>query len=110
MKRKLPALVLALAIVISAFGLVPAAAASTDSNTELAMAVLEGLGAFDDGEMTSSDTITRGEFARLLAYALGKGSEASSYEPHNVHRRPGRQRQRQLHQPCKQRGRPNRQR
>ena len=76
MKRKLPALVLALAIVISAFGLVPAAAASTDSNTELAMAVLEGLGAFDDGEMTSSDTITRGEFARLLAYALRKGSEA----------------------------------
>ena len=57
MKRKLPALVLALAIVISAFGLVPAAAASTDSNTELAMAVLEGLGAFDNGEMTSSDTI-----------------------------------------------------
>ena len=44
------------------------------------MAVFEGLGAFEDGAMSSSDTISRGEFARLLAYALGKGGEAGSYE------------------------------
>ena len=78
MKRKIPALLLALAMIAGLFGASPAAAAS-DSDTELAMAVFEGLGAFEDGAMTSSAAITRGEFARLLAYALGKGGEASSY-------------------------------
>lgn len=78
MKRKIPALLLALAMIAGLFGTSPAAAAS-DSDTELAMAVFEGLGAFEDGAMTASAAITRGEFARLLAYALGKGGEASSY-------------------------------
>ena len=78
MKRKIPALLLALAMIAGLFGASTAAAAS-DSDTELAMAVFEGLGAFEDGAMTSSAAITRGEFARLLAYALGKGGEASSY-------------------------------
>ena len=62
-----------------ALGAAPASAAA-DTGTELAMAVLEGLGAFEDGDMASSETITRGEFARLLAYALGKGAEVSTYE------------------------------
>ena len=74
MKRKIPALLLALAMIAGLFGASTAAAAS-DSDTELAMAVFEGLGAFEDGAMTSSAAITRGEFARLLAYALGKGGE-----------------------------------
>ena len=78
MKRKIPALLLALAIITGIFGALPAAAAS-DTDTELAMAVFEGLGAFEDGTMSSSDAMTRGEFARLLAYALGKGDEAGSY-------------------------------
>ena len=78
MKRKIPAFLLALAIITGLFGASPAAAAS-DTDTELAMAVFEGLGAFEDGAMNSSDAMTRGEFARLLAYALGKGDEAGSY-------------------------------
>ena len=79
MKRKFTAFILALAIITGLFGASPATAAS-DSDSELAMAVFEGLGAFEDGAMSSSDTISRGEFARLLAYALGKGGEAGSYE------------------------------
>ena len=79
MKRKLTAFVLALAMTAGALGAAPASAAA-DTGTELAMAVLEGLGAFEDGDMASSETITRGEFARLLAYALGKGAEVSTYE------------------------------
>lgn len=79
MKRKLTTFVLALAITAGALGAAPASAAA-DTGTELAMAVLEGLGAFEDGDMASSETITRGEFARLLAYAIGKGAEVSTYE------------------------------
>lgn len=79
MKKRIFTLALALALMLSAFGSVPASAASEDDNTSLAAAVLEGLGAYSDGAISSAEYITRGEFARLLAYALGKGGETDSY-------------------------------
>ena len=79
MKKRIFTLALALALMLSVFGSVPASAASDEGSASLAAAVLEGLGAYEDGAISSSEYITRGEFARLLAYALGKGGEADSY-------------------------------
>ncbi len=79
MKKRIFTLALALALMLSIFGSVPASAASDEESASLAAAVLEGLGAYEDGAISSSEYITRGEFARLLAYALGKGGEADSY-------------------------------
>lgn len=79
MKKRILTLFLTLAILAGLAAAVPASAASESENTSLAVAVLEGLGAYDDGAISQTAYITRGEFARLLAYALGKGGEAGSY-------------------------------
>ena len=79
MKKRILTLFLTLAILAGLAAAVPASAAAESENTSLAVAVLEGLGAYDDGAISQTAYITRGEFARLLAYALGKGGEAGSY-------------------------------
>lgn len=79
MKKRILTLFLTLAILAGLAAAVPASAASESENTSLAVAVLEGLGAYDGGAISQTAYITRGEFARLLAYALGKGGEAGSY-------------------------------
>lgn len=79
MKKRILTLFLTLAMMAGLAAAVPASAASEGENASLAVAVLEGLGAYDDGAISQTAYITRGEFARLLAYALGKGGEAGSY-------------------------------